>query len=74
MRFLPFVFGIIFVGIIGIGTPAKAQNHPWCAIYSDVGVVGGITNCGFITFEQCSRTARRVDGFCRLNPRYPPRS
>jgi hypothetical protein len=69
MRLLSFVFGIIFVGIIGIGTPARAQNSSWCAIYSD-GMVGGITNCRFTTFEQCSRTARRVDGFCRLNPRY----
>jgi hypothetical protein len=67
VRLLSFVFGIIFVGIIGIGTPAKAQNSSWCVIYSD-GMVGGITNCRFTTFEQCSRTARRVDGFCRLNP------
>jgi hypothetical protein len=73
MRLSQFIFGIICLGIIGIGTPATAQNRPWCAIYSD-GVVGGITNCGFTTFEQCSRTARRVDGFCRLNPRYQPRS
>jgi Protein of unknown function (DUF3551) len=67
------VFGIIFVGMIGIGTSAWAQSHPWCAIYSD-GAVGGITNCDFATFEQCSETARRVDGFCRLNPRYQPPS
>jgi Protein of unknown function (DUF3551) len=69
MRLLSFVVGIIFVGVIGIGTPARAQNYSWCAIYND-GIVGGITNCRFTTFEQCSRTARRVDGFCRLNPRY----
>jgi hypothetical protein len=73
MRLLPFVLGIVFVGSIGIATPARAQNYPWCAIYSD-GVVGGITSCGFTTFEQCSETARRVDGFCRLNPRYQPMS
>jgi hypothetical protein len=43
MRLLPFMFGIICVGIIGIGTPAAAgvQNYPWCAIYSD-GAVGAI--------------------------------
>jgi Protein of unknown function (DUF3551) len=69
MRLLPFVLGIIFVGSIGINTPARAESYPWCAIYSD-GAVGGITSCGFTTFEQCSEAAHRVDGFCRLNPRY----
>jgi hypothetical protein len=71
MRLLPYALGIIFVGSIGIGTPARAQNNSWCAIYSD-GIIGGITNCRFTTFEQCSRAARRVDGFCRLSPRYQP--
>jgi len=75
MRLLPFMFAIICVGIIGIGTPAGArvQNYPWCAIYSD-GAVGGITNCGFTTFEQCAETARRLGAFCRLNPQYQPQS
>jgi hypothetical protein len=58
-----------------ISTPAGAgvQNYPWCAIYSD-GVVGGSTNCGFTTFEQCTEAARGLDGFCRLNPQYQPPS
>jgi hypothetical protein len=51
-------------------TPAmRVQNYPWCAIYSD-GMVGGITSCGFTTFEQCTQTARGLRGFCRLNPQY----
>ena len=74
MRVLPFMLGVICVGIIGIGTPARAQSYPsWCAIYSD-GIVDGITNCRFTTFKQCSRTAHRVDGLCRLDLRYQPRS
>ena len=32
-------------------TPSKAQNYPWCAIYSG-GMGGGGTNCGFTTFQQ----------------------
>jgi len=31
-----------------IGTPAHAQNYPWCAYYSGRGL-GGATNCGFTT-------------------------
>ena len=75
MRVLPFMLGVICVGIIGISTPAGAgvENYPWCTIYSD-GVVGGITNCSFTTFEQCTETARGLDGFCRLNPQYQPPS
>jgi Protein of unknown function (DUF3551) len=71
MRLLPLMFGIICVVSIGISTPAGAgvQNYPWCAIYSD-GMVGGITSCGFTTFEQCTHTARGLRVFCRLNPQY----
>ena len=71
MRLLPFLFGIICIGIIGISTPAGAavQNNPWWAIYSD-GVVGRITNCAFTAFEQCMETARGLGAFCRLNPQY----
>jgi hypothetical protein len=66
MRLLPFMFGIICIGIIGISTPAGAavQNNPWWAIYSD-GVVGRITNCAL-----CMETARGLGAFCRLNPQY----
>ena len=69
MRLLLLIFGI-GVGIIAIGPQAKAQNYPWCAIYS-VGAVGG-TNCGFITFEQCTATARGLGSFCYRNTQYVP--
>jgi hypothetical protein len=50
MRLLLFMLGIC-VGLVGIGSRAEAQNYPWCAIYSGK---GGGTNCGFVTFEQCT--------------------
>ena len=55
------MLGVICVGIIGINTPAGAgvQNYPLCAIYSD-GVVGGITNYGFTTFETMHRNRSRA--------------
>jgi hypothetical protein len=52
-------------------TPARAQNYPWCAIYSG-GAVGGGTNCGFVSYEQCMATARGLGSFCYRNTQYVP--
>lgn len=38
-----------------LGTAAQAQNYPWCAQYSG-GALGGATNCGFVSFQQCLAT------------------
>jgi hypothetical protein len=48
MRILSFMLAI-FALTAGIGTPAEAQNYPWCATY-DVG--DAAYNCGFISREQ----------------------
>jgi len=72
MRLLLFTLGIC-VGVVGIGNDVKAQNYPWCAIYSG-GAAGGGTNCGFVTFEQCMETARGLGSLCQPNTQYvtPP--
>ncbi len=57
----------------GFAGPAKAQNYPWCAIYSG-GAVGGGTNCGFVSYEQCMATARGLGSFCYRNTQYMPPS
>ena len=69
MRFLVLLL-VIGVGLISTGNRAKAQNYPWCAIYS--GKAGGVTNCGFISFEQCMDTARGLGSFCQPNTQYVP--
>jgi hypothetical protein len=69
MRLWSFMFGIICVGITGIGTPAGAQNYPWCANYSGG---GGGTNCGFTTYQQCLNTVSGIGGFCEPNTQYQP--
>jgi len=43
-----------------IGTPAHAQNRPWCAFYDALYA----TNCGFSTYEQCLATVSGVGGYC----------
>jgi hypothetical protein len=59
-----------------IGTfPAAGQTsvcRPWCVIYTG-GTLGGATNCGFTSYEQCSWTAQGT-GFCAPNGACPPRS
>ena len=61
----------VIAAATALGTPAHAQNYPWCAIYNG-GAVGGGTNCGFVSFEQCMETARGLGSFCYRNTQYVP--
>jgi hypothetical protein len=70
MRFVLFVLSII-ASTMTLDTTTKAQNYPWCAIYSG-GMGGGGTNCGFTTFQQCMDTARGLGSFCQPNTQYQP--
>jgi hypothetical protein len=54
---------------IALGTPAQAQNYPWCAYYNGS---GGARNCGFISFAQCQQTAMGAGASCRPNAGYEP--
>jgi hypothetical protein len=54
--------------------PASAlpnDPYPWCAVYS--GRMGGASNCGFSTWNQCMATVSGIGGFCRPNQFYNPR-
>ena len=68
MKLLLFILGIC-IGIGGIEKPAKAQNYPWCAQYSD-----GSMNCGFATFLQCLTDVSGIGGFCTQNKVPRPRA
>jgi hypothetical protein len=54
-----------------LATPAQAQNYPWCAQYSGR-ALGGATNCGFVSFQQCMATVSGIGGFCVRNTLYQP--
>jgi hypothetical protein len=69
MRSLLFMLGIL-AAVTGVGSPAAAQNYPWCALYDAGG--GGGENCGFSTREQCNATVSGIGGFCMLNNTYVP--
>ena len=63
------------LGLVGavmvLGTPAHAQNYPWCAQYSGR-ALGGAQNCGFVSFAQCMATVSGIGGFCVQNTMYQP--
>ena len=39
----------LFAAVIAVGTPARAQNYPWCAESAGFGSL----NCGYATYAQC---------------------
>jgi hypothetical protein len=56
--------------------PARAYEkpydpYPWCAVYS--GAMGGASNCGFLTLQQCMATVSGIGGSCEPNQFYNPR-
>src|SRR5579863_6079790 len=63
------LFGVL-IAAAAIGTPARAQNYPWCAQYAGAG--GGATNCGFVSYAQCMQTLQGMGGFCVQNTQYSP--
>jgi hypothetical protein len=69
MRFL--LLAIVGAATV-VGSPAQAQNYPWCAQYSGR-ALGGAQNCGFVSFAQCMATVSGIGGFCVRNTMYQPR-
>ena len=69
MKIVLFVLSILAV-TAAVETRAEAQNYPWCAIYT--GSMGGSTNCGFTSFEQCMADVSGLGGFCQRNNTYVP--
>jgi hypothetical protein len=59
----------IFAAAAGVGTPAQAQNYPWCVIS---GAYEGGENCGFVSYAQCMATRMGIGGFCVPNTQYRP--
>jgi hypothetical protein len=60
---------IIAIAVVTFATlslhASSAQAAPWCAHYG--GRLGGSTNCGFYSFQQCMATISGIGGYCALN-------
>lgn len=50
-------------------TPSTGHADPYkyCSVTS---YMGGTTNCGFTTYEQCMQTTRGMGGTCQVNQFY----
>ena len=58
-----------FVVAAAHASRASAEVYrPWCAQY--YGANGGVTNCGFVSYQQCMMTARGAGAWCVQNPWY----
>jgi len=59
----------LVTALLGDVRPSAARAwFPWCAQYADR---SGITECSFVTFEQCFATVSGIGGSCVQNW-YPP--
>jgi hypothetical protein len=65
MRISHFMLATLFA-TAAIGSPAQAQNYPWCADYAGF----GSQNCGFTTIQQCQAALSGNGGFCNANTQY----
>ena len=61
-----------FTGPALLAPSAARANieYPWCAVYG--GDMGGASNCGFSTIEQCRLTVSGIGGSCEPNQFYHP--
>ena len=67
------ILGAIAAPALLASSPARANiEYPWCAAYG--GDMGGASNCGFTTWEQCMATVSGIGGFCEPNQFYSPRA
>ncbi|HUI13741.1 MAG TPA: DUF3551 domain-containing protein [Xanthobacteraceae bacterium] len=66
----PVLFVLAIAAAAAFGTPAQAQNYPWCAQYGRG--TGGPMNCGFSTYRQCMEDVSGIGGFCIQNNTYRP--
>jgi len=65
----PFLIAAIALSVLPVAlTPAQADPYKWCAVYD--GDMGGATNCGFVTLDQCRATVSGIGGFCAPNNFY----
>ena len=73
MRFTTKIATLVELPVMLTQTPANAlpcDNTRWCAQYG--ASLGGATNCGFFTIEQCRATVSGIGGFCVPNQFYNP--
>jgi len=70
MKQTPFVLAAAVAALVADPRPSAAREwYPWCAQYADI---RAITECSFVTFEQCRASVSGIGGNCIQNVRPPP--
>jgi hypothetical protein len=65
-----FVLAAVMAAFFGDVRPGAAREwYPWCAQYYDI---RAITECSFVTYEQCRASISGIGGNCIQNPYSPP--
>ena len=57
------ILAALAAAIVLTPAAAKADPYRWCAVYG--GDMGGASNCGFVTIEQCRATISGKGGSCQ---------
>jgi Protein of unknown function (DUF3551) len=65
------VFAALLISIAGAATPAQADPYRWCGVFG--GGESNVTNCYFMTIEQCRASMSGNGGFCTPNGFYDGR-
>ena len=64
------VLAAVMAVLVAEPRPSAAREwYPWCAQYADI---RAITECNFVTFEQCRASVSGIGGSCVQNVRPPP--
>jgi hypothetical protein len=66
MRFALTLVPALALGCFLMPSPGHADPYKWCAIIGK----DGISNCGFVTLEQCRANVSGLGGFCEPNQFY----
>ena len=70
MKQMLFVLAAGVVALVADVRPSAAREwYPWCAQYYDI---RAITECNFMTFEQCRASVSGIGGNCIQNVRPAP--
>ncbi|HWE79988.1 MAG TPA: DUF3551 domain-containing protein [Pseudolabrys sp.] len=68
MRTTALAFATLAAVLLFGSSASHADPYRWCAVYG--GDMGGASNCGFITLQQCRDTVFGIGGFCEPNQFY----
>ena len=59
----PLIAAAVLLAVCGPPEHAAAAEYPWCVYYMD----GDVSNCGFVSLQQCRMAVTGMGGYCQPN-------